>query len=68
MPYDKITELPDNVRGVLPKHAQEIFRAAFNNAWDQYDGDEERAMRVAWSAVKEKYEKSEDGDWVLIEE
>jgi cation transport regulator len=68
MPYDKLTDLPDNVRGVLPEHAQEIFRAAFNSAWDQYDGDEERAMRVAWSAVKEKYEKSYDGDWVPIDE
>jgi cation transport regulator len=68
MPYDKLTDLPDNVRGVLPEHAQEIFRAAFNSAWDQYDGDEERAMRVAWSAVKEKYEKSDDGDWVPIDE
>ena len=34
MPYDKLTELPDNVKDNLPKHAQEIYLAAYNNAWD----------------------------------
>ena len=32
MPYQQIEELPDSVRNYLPKHAQEIFLAAFNNA------------------------------------
>ena len=32
MPYDKLSELPDSVKGNLPKHAQEIFLAAFNSA------------------------------------
>jgi cation transport regulator len=66
MPYDKLSELPDSVRDNLPKHAQEIYRAAYNSAWDQYKSAEDRrgdasreetAHRVAWSAVKEKYEK-----------
>jgi cation transport regulator len=72
MPYDSLKELPDSVRDNLPKHAQEIYQAAFNNAWKQYaDPDkrrddasrEETAHRVAWSAVKEKYEKDRDGKW-----
>lgn len=64
MPYDKIDDLPDSVREHLPKHAQEIFRAAFNSAYDEYHHDEERAFRVAWAAVKDKYEKDEKtGDW-----
>jgi len=63
MPYDSIQDLPNNVRNPLPKHAQEIFLAAFNNAYDEYDGDEDRARKVAWSAVKQKYEKGDDGDW-----
>lgn len=72
MPYDSIKELPDSVRENLPKHAQEIYKEAYNNAWDQYDkpserrGDasrEETAHRVAWAAVKKKYEKS-NGRWV----
>ena len=63
MPYDKLTDLPDSVRNNLPKHAQEIYRAAYNSAEDQY-GEEERAHRVAWSAVENKYEKNDQGNWV----
>jgi cation transport regulator len=67
MPYDTLEDLPDNVRNVLPKHAQEIYQAAFNNAWDEYKnpadrkGDasrEETAHKVAWTAVKQQYEKN----------
>ena len=69
MPYDNLKSLPEPVRHVLPKHAQEIYLAAFNNAWDQYEyakdrqGDDSRkevAHKVAWAAVKQKYKK--DGD------
>ena len=72
MPYNKLAELPDSVRDNLPKHAQEIYQAAYNSAWDQYDQPEERrgdasreetAHRVAWAAVKETYEK-QDNKWV----
>ena len=64
MPYQNVSDLPPSVRDHLPKHAQEIYRAAFNSAWDEYKHDEERAHRVAWAAVKEKYEKDEkSGDW-----
>lgn len=62
MPYQELKELPEGVRDHLPKHAQEIFRAAFNSAEDEYH-EEERAFRVAWAAVKDKYEKGDDGDW-----
>jgi cation transport regulator len=73
MPYDQISDLPDSVRDNLPKHAQEIFKEAYNNAWDQYSDPEDRrgdasreetANRVAWSAVKDEYEKNDDGKWV----
>jgi len=64
MPYDRLSELPDGVRDHLPKHAQEIYRAAFNNAWDEYEHDEARAHRVAWGAVERDYEKDdESGHW-----
>jgi cation transport regulator len=62
MPYQQIDELPDSVKNHLPKHAQEIFLAAFNNASKEYD-EEETAFKVAWSAVKNKYEKGDDGNW-----
>jgi cation transport regulator len=72
MPYEKITDLPDQIRGNLPKHAQEIYKEAYNSAWDEYAdpsdrrGDasrEETAHKVAWAAVKQKYEKQGDS-WV----
>jgi cation transport regulator len=62
MPYQQLDDLPESVKNHLPKHAQEIFRAAFNNAIEEY-GEEEQAFRVAWSAVKRDYEKGEDRDW-----
>jgi len=78
MPYAKLSELRENVTNVLPKHAQEIFLAAFNNAWDEYKSPakreggrdrEETAFAVAWSAVKHSYKKDDDsGGWVEKEE
>ena len=62
MPYQTLEDLPDSVHSHLPKHAQEIFRAAFNHALEEY-GEEENAFRVAWSAVKRDYQKGEDGNW-----
>jgi cation transport regulator len=73
MPYKNLADLPDSVRDNLPKHAQEIYQAAFNSAWEEYadpedrrgDADrEETAHKVAWSAVKKTYEKNDDGRWV----
>ena len=66
MPYGNISELPDSVKNNLPKHAQEIYKEAFNSAEEQY-GEESRAHRVAWSAVENKYEKNENGRWVSKE-
>jgi cation transport regulator len=73
MPYKSINELAESVRNVLPKHAQEIYKEAFNSAYDQYDqpserrGDDDReetAHKVAWSAVKKAgYEKGDDDKW-----
>ncbi len=72
MPYQKVSDLPDSVKDNLPKHAQEIYMKAYNSAWEQYDEPEERrgdssreetAHRVAWAAVKKKYEKQGD-KWV----
>lgn len=73
MPYKSVRELPASVKDNIPEHAQEIYKEAFNNAWDQYSdsskrrGDatrEETAHRVAWAAVKKEYEKNEKtGKW-----
>ncbi len=64
MPYNNVADLPPSITNHLPQHAQEIFRAVFNSAWDEYQHDEERAHQVAWAAVKHKYEKDEQsGQW-----
>lgn len=72
MPYERKSDLPDSVKDNLPAHAQDIYKEAFNSAYDQYDkpserrGDadrEETAHKVAWSAVKQKYEKGDDDKW-----
>lgn len=72
MPYNSVNELPDGPRHVLPRHAQEIYVAAFNNAFRHYKspasrrGDtdrEEVAHKIAWNAVKKSYERGDDGKW-----
>lgn len=63
MPYDTNSELPKSVKDNLPEHGQTIYRKAFNNALKEY-GQEERAHKVAWAAVKNEYKKNENGDWV----
>jgi cation transport regulator len=67
MPYKTLNDLPDAVKDNLPHHAQEIFKEAFNSASEEYK-EEETAFKVAWSAVKNKYEKDGDGNWVEKED
>jgi cation transport regulator len=66
MPYAMNSDLPDSIRNHLPEHAQDIFRSAFNHAFEKHRGDprqEEIAHRIAWSAVKRRYEKAGD-TWI----
>jgi cation transport regulator len=72
VPYDSIAELPEPVRGSLPRKAQQIYRRVFNSAWKEYADPERRksgasreetAHKVAWAAVRESYEKK-GGRWV----
>ena len=60
MPYQKNEDLPFAVQGHLPLHAQDIFREAFNHAFEAHASDprqEEAAHRIAWDAVKRSYVK-----------
>lgn len=72
MPYQTRDDLPESVRYVLPEHAQDIFKEAFNNAIKEYQDPKKRrdksspeqiAFRVAWSAVEKVYRKNENGQW-----
>jgi cation transport regulator len=67
MPYASNEDLPDSVRLHLPPHAQDIYRAAFNHAWERYapSGREAVAHRIAWAAVKRSYRKESDS-WIPI--
>ena len=60
MPYASNAELPEAIQKRLPTHAQDIYRDAFNRAWENYrhDLDQEAiAHRIAWAAVKRTYRK-----------
>ena len=69
MPYASLADLPDSVKGALPKHGQEIFRAAYNSAYDGTCADREDleacSNAIAWTAVGQKYKKTDD-KWVEI--
>ncbi len=80
MPYYASSEdLPLLVRKLLPEHGREIYRKAFNSAWEQYadpserrnpeESREEVAHKVAWAAVERVYAKDpRTGDWKRKEE
>lgn len=36
MPYTSIQDLPKQVTSSLPKHAQDIYKRAFNSAHEEY--------------------------------
>ena len=63
MPYSSISQLPPNVKNVLPAHAQRIYLRAFNSAMKQHD-DEDKARKIAWTATKKTYRKDPKGRWV----
>ena len=60
MPEGKVT-----VPGTLSGHAAEIYRSAFDGAYEgTCNGEDACAAKVAWSAVKEKFVKGEGNQWV----
>jgi cation transport regulator len=77
MPYKSNSELREMVRENLPEHAQDIYREAFNSAWEEYKDPSERrgnesreevSHKVAWSAVEKVYEKNAERKWVKKKE
>lgn len=70
MPYERNADLPYTLRRLLPEHAQDIYREAFNHAYVAHAGEarqEEAAHRIAWAAVKRSFVKMPTG-WVRREE
>ncbi len=51
MSYQTNRELPAHIRNQLSETAQHFYRVAFNCAIQWY-GDDVKAHRIAWSAVR----------------
>src|SRR5918995_1553969 len=65
MPLKK-EDLPGTLQR-SPEKVQNAYRETLDSAEETYDGDEERAHRTAWSAVKHIAEKKGD-HWELKDE
>lgn len=66
MPYLSNADLPHAIRS-LPSAAQDIYRTAFNDAYENRADDpieEADAHNLAWAAVEHAYVK-EGGEWVV---
>jgi cation transport regulator len=62
MQYETVKQLPVTIRDTLPDQAKEIYRKAYNQAWEEYDQDAHRGLnqqglahQQAWGAVKQEY-------------
>ena len=61
MPYHTVHDLPKAQTDQYNAHQKEAFLKAFNNAYDEYGGDEHRAFAVAHAAAKRAGDKPGPG-------
>jgi len=59
VPVSKKRDLPGTLQR-SPKKAQRTYAKTLNSALETYDGDEERAERTAYAALKHTHEKVGD--------
>jgi cation transport regulator len=52
MPYTTISDLPEAQVDQYSTHQKHAFLEAFNNALEEYGGDESRAFAVAHAAAQ----------------
>jgi cation transport regulator len=52
MPYERIADLPAEQVDQYTEHQKHAFLKAFNNAMEEYGGDESRAFAVAHAAAQ----------------
>jgi cation transport regulator ChaB len=62
MPYKYPNDIPDWLKN-LPAEAQKIGIEVFNSVLADTN-DEDKARQAAWGAIKNKYKKNKDGEWV----
>jgi cation transport regulator len=60
MPYQTISDLPEEQVDQYSRHQKHAFLKAFNNALEEY-GDESRAFAVAHSAAQRAPREEPDG-------
>ena len=62
MPYRSIADLPEAQVDQYSTHQKHAFLEAFNNAYEEYEGDEGRAFATAHAAAQRAPEREPDGD------
>ena len=60
MPYRSVADLPEAQVDQYSTHQKRAFLEAFNNAYEEYDGDEGRAFATAHAAAQRAPERKQD--------
>jgi cation transport regulator len=60
MPYQSISDLPREQVDQYSTHQKHAFLEAFNNAYEEYHGDEGRAFATAHAAAQRAPERKDD--------
>ena len=60
MPHSKLSDLPQQQVDQYSTHQKHAFLKAFNNAYEEYGGDESRAFATAHAAAQRAPEKDPD--------
>jgi len=72
MRYEDLPDLPEDLGDELPRHAQEIYQAAYNRVYEKsmasgedHDAQSiaETAHKAALLAVEMEYQKDEQSRW-----
>ena len=62
MPYRKVSDLPEAQVDQYSTHQKHAFLEAFNNAFEEYRGDEGRAFATAHAAAQRAPERKSERD------
>lgn len=57
MPYRSVSDLPKEQVDQYSEHQKHAFLEAFNNAYEEYHGDESRAFATAHAAAQRAPER-----------
>ena len=60
MPYKSLSDLPEEQVDQYSTHQKHAFLEAFNNAYEEYHGDESRAFATAHAAAQRAPERKDD--------